>query len=112
MSDGYGETRTESSDCGGSFLRGFCAGDQGTEKKINLLLAPPESFSQQGDELIPAGLFCVGLCRTFVLLNLSKSVRIAFMVFFCDSLELPYGCSCLILNISQIFSSSYWVIVI
>lgn len=58
MSDAYGENRTESSDCGGSFLRGFCAGDQGTEKKINLPFAPSESFSQQEAELISAMLAC------------------------------------------------------
>lgn len=58
MSDAYGKNGTESSDCAGSFLRGFCAGNQGTEKKINLLFAPSEPFSQQGAQLISAMLAC------------------------------------------------------
>lgn len=103
MSDAYGKNRTESSDYGRSLLTGFCAVDQGTENKMNLLPVPSESLSQQGDELISAGLLCVVLHR------FSMLVWRILVAFFYHSLESSYGHSCLILNLSQIFSSPHWV---
>lgn len=98
MSDAYGKNRTESSDCGRSFLTGFCAVDQGTENKMNLLPVPSESLSQQRDELSSAGLLYVAFH------GFSMLVWRIFVVFFYHSLESAYDYSCLILNLPQIFS--------
>lgn len=67
MSDAYRKNRTESSDCGRFFLTGFCAADQGTENKMNLLSVPSESLSQQGDDELSSArllylLFMDSLC--------------------------------------------------